>query len=80
MKTYLEEVRAMGVPAYHPQGFWYEPVAPRSRELGFFFGSPDPKKRWRWHNESPALPIKSWRHHKDCWCEYCRGAATQPGP
>ena len=26
----------------------------------------------RWHNEPPALPTTSWRHRKDCWCEYCR--------
>ena len=77
MKTYsLAEVRRIGVPAYHPQGFWYEPVAPRSRQLAFFFGSRNPKKRWRWHNEPPVLPQASWRHRKDCWCEYCRGAAS----
>ena len=46
MKTYsLEEVRRMGVPAHHAQGFWFEPVTPRTRELAFFFGSRDPKKR-----------------------------------
>jgi hypothetical protein len=42
LKIYsLEEVRAMGVPAYHPERFWYDPVAPRSRQLAFFFGSRD---------------------------------------
>jgi hypothetical protein len=29
MKTYsLEEVRAMGVPAYHSKGFWYDALGP----------------------------------------------------
>jgi hypothetical protein len=58
-KTYsAAEVRQMGVPAYHPKGFWYDPVAPKSRELAFFFGHRDPKKRWRWHQAPPELPQK----------------------
>jgi hypothetical protein len=69
----------MGVPAVHPKGFWYDPVAPRSRELGFFFDSRDPKKRWCWHQARPALPRTGWRHRKDCWGDYCRGSAAQPG-
>ena len=49
-KTYTAaQVEHIGVPAYHPKGFWYDPVALKSRELGFFFGPRDPKKRWRWH-------------------------------
>ena len=66
------EVEQIGVPAYHPKGFWYAPVAPKSRELGFFFGPRDPKKRWRWHQAPPELSQKGWRHHGDCWCELCR--------
>ena len=72
-KTYsAAAVRQMGIPAYHPKGFWYDPVAPRSRELAFFFGHKDPKKRWRWHQAPPELPESGWRHYSDCWCEYCR--------
>ncbi len=72
-KTYTAaEVERIGVPAYHPKGFWYDPVAAKSRELGFFFGPRDPKKRWRWHQAPPELPQKGWRHHSDCWCELCR--------
>ncbi len=29
----------MGVPALHPKGFWYDPVAPKSRELAWPQGS-----------------------------------------
>ena len=66
------EIEQIGVPAYHPKGFWYDSVAPKSRELGFFFGPRDPKKRWRWHQAPPVLPQTGWRHHSDCWCELCR--------
>ena len=73
MKTYsVVEVQKMGVPAYHREGFWYDPVEPTSRELAFFLGSRDPKKRWRWQKAPPSLPEKGWRHHKGCWCEFCR--------
>ena len=76
-KTYsLEEIQQMGVPAEHPDGFFYEPVSPGSRELAFFFGGRDPKKRWRWSGAPPSLPRERWRHRRDCWCEHCR----QPGP
>ena len=52
-KTYsLEEVQQMGVPAEHPDGFFYEPVSVGSRELAFFFGGRDAKKRWRWNSST----------------------------
>jgi hypothetical protein len=73
VRTYsLAEVEKMGVPAFHREGFWYAPVAPASRELAFYFGSRNVKKRWRWHAAPPALPTQGWRHEKDCWCEFCR--------
>jgi hypothetical protein len=75
-RTYTAaEVRQMGVPAYHSKGFWYDPVAPRSRELAFFFGHRDPKKRWRWHQAPPELPEKGWRHYSDL-LKFARGSHT----
>ena len=33
-KTYTAaEVEHIGVPAYHPKGFWYDPVAAKQRLL-----------------------------------------------
>ena len=65
------EVEHIGVPAYRPKGFWYDPVVPKSRELGFF-GPRDSKKRWRWRQAPPESPQKGWRHRSDSWCELCR--------
>ena len=72
-KTYTTaEIEYIGVPAYHPKGFWYDPVAPKSRELGFFFGPRDPRSADAGTGAPPELPQSGWRHHSDCWCELCR--------
>ena len=65
------EVEHLGVPAYHPKGFWYDPVAPKSGELGFFV-APRPQEALAPAPSAARVPQKGWRHYSDCWCELCR--------
>ena len=72
-KTYsAAEVEQIGVPAYHPKGFWYDPVAPKSRELGFFFGPATPRSAGAGIRCRPSCPKRAGATNSDCWCELCR--------